>query len=825
MLATGVNFTAFNCESEASNFSALDIRDVSPCKSPDTDYEDVEVIKASLIQTNVPKTVKVLRCRLKLTKYIKEHGMHSHDFGKIHHEYDEKMMWAHPDLCKNMYAKRQFRCPTNLCGGTPSGLIHFPRDNEEKMWQWETSGTYDGENNAHSVMITTRAGQLVYGVETALLKITVSNHSANLEVSSKVLEIPSLHLRVKYGTGHHFDETAGILAWEAPDISCLERSAIIAKNANASIRRLKPEHRRKGEEHKNVGAILIVEDPKEERATGMVISENKDYCSAGCHETNIESLNVCIGADLDNIDQLEERPANQVTRLNMQSQGSYLAINSNLGLYDLHAKMQTSICELETRAVKQDFASILNVNNPYALEGMRTTDSEKPLDTVFDVLVRGSVAYFSRCSEENVEVLELENCTQQIPVRRANGDLYFVDPINYKMVKFPNIVECVDGLPIQYKINNKRYCHDPRHKRCPMGTEPTMIQPAVGGKARGIKVEDLPSLGDQLVSPRQIQQIKEVKKLHSLNHIVMDQVAHTAATATFAEDNRLGGVINIAMPLSKEDIDRLTSVVAGNMFFLFRWLGQIYLHVFGLMILFNLVKHIFETIYRMYYIYKAFGPGIWILKACGATMFSMSMLPMTILQATAEQAKEKLVEWREELLPPPDYERYQASVEHSKQRMDNIAEAVADLKRKIEPEKDTGDIVGPLYPSHMLHELSLVNQSTPNAPEISVFGPADENGRAPPTNFSTFRSEQGDNATSVVRAIQPQPRQPPVARIFRNPPPTCSGYPYGWKPTAVDRTIHEVSEHPDLATQNLEERKPPDGSERVEDTSDKPGGE
>ena len=108
----------------------------------------------------------------------------------------------------------------------------------------------------------------------------------------------------------------------------------------------------------------------------------------------------------------------------------------------------------------------------------------------------------------------------------------------------------------------------------------------------------------------------------------------------------------------------------------------------------------------------------------------------------------------------------------------------------------------------MLHELNLGNQSTPNAPEISVFGPADENGRAPPTNFSTFRSEQGDNVTSVVRAIQPQPRQPPVARIFRNPPPTCSGYPYGWKPTAVDRTLHEVSEHPDLATKAMQTSSP-----------------
>ena len=827
MLVTGVNFTAYDCESPANNFSALDIRDISPCKSPDTDYEDVEEVKATLIQTNVPKTISVIRCQLKLTKTVIPYGMHSHSFGKQYVEYDDQMIWASPSLCKTMYVTRQFNCPTQLCGGHPSGIIHFPDDNKQYKKQWETQGSYDKDNNAKTKEIKTTSGATVWGVETALLKIIVSNYSANLEVATQVVEIPSLHLRVKYQRESFYDEAIGLLAWDAPDISCHERSAVIARNANASIRRLKPDQRPKGEEHKNVGAILIVEDPKEERATGMVLSQNKDYCSTGCHETNIESLNVCIGTDLPHIDNLEDRPANQVTKLNMQSQGSYLAINSNLGLYDLHAKMQTSICELETRAIKQDFASILNVNNPYALEGMRTTDPEKSLDNAFDVIVMGSVAYFSQCREEIVEIVEVENCTQQIPVRRANGELYFVDPINYKLVKFPNIRECVAGLPVQFKVNGKRFCHDPRHRRCSEGTAPTMIQPAIGGKARGIKVEDLPSLGDQLVSPKQIQQIREIKKIHSLNHVVMDQVAYTAATATLSEDSRLGGIINIAMPLSEEDINRLTNMVAGNMFFLFKWLGQIYLNLFGLMIIFNVVKHLFECLYRMYYMYKVHGWGVYLFKACGATIFSLSFLPGDILKSTVETAQKSMKGWREDIMPPPDYERYQAVINQQAEAVDRLRKTVVRLianPRQLYTEDEVREIKRELYPSEALTELNLLNEQLPNAPQISVLGRelrvgGHSHGTGSIEQFTTFRPAEEQLPQPPLGpelfVSPPTPhngQHPDCTKLQPVPTPPRQGYPlnpyrYHWNAPTV-AVIHEA---PEITTEVLEERKPPDG--------------
>ena len=803
MLATGINFTAFDCETPASNWSALDIKDIAPCKSAETDYEDVENITVSLIQTNVPRSITVIRCRLKLTRTVETFGMHSHGFGKKFIEQDDKTIWAQPAFCRRMYKARQFNCPTQLCGGMPSGLIHFPKDGVESLKQWESIGSFDEAGNAKTREIKLKSGRIVWGVQTSVLKVMVSNYTALLEMPERVVEIEPLHLRLKYDSGSHFDEERGILTWDTPAITCHERSAVIAKDATASIRRLKPEHRRKGKEHANVGAILIIEDPEENRATGMVISENKDYCSMGCHETNIESLNVCIGSDVSNMDKLVERPANRITRLNMQSQGSYLALNSQLGLYDLHYKMQTSICRLETRAIKQDFASILNVNNMYALEGMRTTDPERPLDKVFDVIVRGAVAYFSQCREEMVEVIEVENCTQQIPVRRANGELYFVDPINLKMVKFPNIKECIAGLPVQYKINGKRYCHDPRHRRCAEGTHPTMIQPASGGKARGIKVEDLPSLGDQLISPRQMEQIRELKKVHSLNHIVMDQVSHNAATATWAEDSRMGGILDIAMPLSKEDVQRLTDMVAGNMFFLFKWLGQIYLHLFGLMIVFNVAKHLFECGYRMYYIYKAFGPGFWLLKAFGATIFSVSMLPKTILEEVARGTTQSLTNWREEVVPPPDYEQYQARVAQQEEQIKNIRNALLDFIQNPNNKKDQKEIdalVSTLYPSHELRGLEINNRNLPNGPDISVLG-RDQNRRRPPqdppsdsndgaptmSSFSvpalrTSNTMPHDGTAEAPPAYAPPPRNPqesdlPPAILDARPPPNSSSGP------------------------------------------------
>ena len=743
---TNVNTTAYDC-SINSNYSAVDLKDLNDCHSPETDYLPVEAINVSLIQTNVPIHINVLRCRLKLTKKAIVHGMNSHGY-RFYDNVRDKMLWLPPDACADMHSKegRKFLCPSEICGGKASDMIQIPRNDEEVRYDWQTRGSYDEGDNAIPTTFELTNGDTIYGVETAYLKIILSNYTATLNARTRVVEIPNLHARINFDQGFYYHETAGLLAWAKPDLNCSMFSTIITKDAPATIRKLKPEKRPTGAGNEYVGAIVIVEDEKANRATGVVLSETKDSCTANCHETNVDSLNVCIGSELDSLDPLETRPATRLTRLNMQSQGTYLDLNARLGRDELHAEMVTEICRIEKKLIHQDIASILNTANPYALVGMSTTDPDKPLDNVHDVVIMGSVAYFSKCRPEPVRVLEIANCTQQIPVVRANGDLWFMDSISSKLVEFPNVITCITGLPVQYKINGRFYCHDPVHRACPQGTEPNQLQPAAGEKGRGIQIDDLKHLGDLTTTAEQEYQIREHKKLAEMNYVVVNQMARNAALNTRDNSRRLGGIINIAMPLTDFDIDRLTDAVAGKMFFMFKILGQVYLHILGITMFLTVIKHLCECAYRMYYLYKHYGWGLWMWKAMFQTVFSVVALPKVMLMSSVKEVQNNFASQRDKILPKPDLKKYDDAIRHHNESIKHLRQCLLDLSTTA-PTHDRQRLVNHLYPiEDLVTESRRLLDEHANQPFFdpgeASYGPKVPNTYSDNPHFSSFKGDK-----------------------------------------------------------------------------------
>ena len=756
---TNINMTAYDC-SVNGNFSAVDLVDLNDCHNPETDYLPVENITVSLIQTNVPIHINVLRCKITLTKKVLVHGMSSYVY---HYEdnVDEKMIWITPQMCADIHSKegRTFMCTSNLCGGKPSSLFKIPFNDKEEMFSWQTRGAYDDKKNAIPTTFELENGKVIYGVETAYVKITLSNYTATLNAKTEVVEVPNLHARVDFHQGYHYHETAGLLAWAKPDINCSMFSTIIAKDSPATIRKLKPDKRPAGQGNDLVGAIVIVEDEEANRATGVVLAETRDSCTRGCHETNVDSLNVCIGGELDTLDPLETRPATRLTRLNLQSQGTYLQLNSKLERDELHAEMLTEICRIEKKLIHQDIASILNTANPYALVGMSTNNPDKPLGNVHDVVIMGSVAYFSKCRPEPVRVVEISNCTQQIPVIRADGSLWFVDSISSKLVEFPNVITCITGLPVQYKINGNFYCHDPVHRACPQGTEPNRLQPAAGEKGRGIQLDDLKHLGDLTTTVEQEFQIREHKKLSEMNYVVINQITRNAALNTRTESNRLGGLINIAMPLTDVDINRLTDAVAGRMFFMFKILGQVYLHILGITMFLTVIKHLFECAYRMYYLYQHYGWGMWMWKALFNTVFSVVALPKLLLVKSAKEMQKSFAQERDKILPSPDFQKYDELLKRHADNMSHLRQVVLDLASQAH-NVNNDEVLAKLYPVERVREETelLVNYR----PDIPFFNPGEaypgpdapsgyqDNPRFHP-NFNSFRNNQENQPSNAER--------------------------------------------------------------------------
>merc|ERR1739836_49222 len=248
-----------------------------------------------------------------------------------------------------------------------------------------------------------------------------------------------------------------MMAWEYREPQCEERLGVVASSTVTSIRRLKPQKRPGNGMQEYAGALAIMVNSTEQRASGVVISDERHLCLEHCFLTNVPQLLICIGGEdeIEKLDRIENRllDSTTISRINAQTQGNLLQISSKLEIVSLSRMLHTKICDLDARATRQDFAQLLNGPSPYALQGLATGMDDYPSfghnETAYTVSIRGSTAYFALCPPEQVQLVALPKCSLQVPVVRSDGTLAFVDPINRHLVDIPTWVECDSGLPVR----------------------------------------------------------------------------------------------------------------------------------------------------------------------------------------------------------------------------------------------------------------------------------------------------------------------------------------------------------------------------------------
>ena len=674
---TGINFTAFNCKhSFDGKWRGLDLTEVGSCPDGDTDYLPPQDEVVSLVQTHVPVKIELVRCDIRLSKKASVHEQRV-DWGlsKVDTLFQNERVSIPGSLCRDIALTRTFTCSNAMCNGQTSGRIGIELG-KRRSKVWYTRGGYDpgGFAQRHNFAYTSKEkGTTQYfGVEEATLDILIEKYPAFLDIETRTVWSETLAFRANYDLSSVSNDRHGTLTWDTgTNWECSKSMAVIATN-RASVRRL-VEDKRPGSRlvvnAEYAGAIVIVKNTTDRRAAGIVVSEFRNTCIDTCAQTNIPRLLICIETDVSKLDKVEDR-VNAITtmmRINQQSQGTYLELNANLNLFDLHTKMQEKICDLDVRTTKQDFAFLLNAKSaPYALRGMSTGVSDYQEfginQTAFTVSIRGSTAYFTRCSEENVEIVPLANCSLQIPVIRSNGQLSFADAINHHIIEYPTWVDCDQGLPVQYRIRDKYYCHTPgRHSTCPMGKIPIVLKPSIGA-VRGLKVEDMPVLGDLLLNARQQEKVAELIEVIELGPLIVDDMTEKVMHNTRGTDSNGHLRVHFGLPLTNLDFQAISFNVAYNMFFLFRWLGNVYLNLFGVFVIFSVIKHFTDTGLRMYFLYKRHGFGPWILRACWGSIWAMWALPKTILLKARDAVDEQFKRARDDALPPVDAMKMQMHI-------------------------------------------------------------------------------------------------------------------------------------------------------------------
>ena len=668
-----INLTAFDClKPDSKSWKGIDITRLQPCPSIDHDYLPVKNVTTSLVQSGLAVMTEVIKCDIRITQRIRYYDSSTH-WGSTQGKMlsDSRRIYLTGKRCRLLAQTLVFVCDTNSCGGNKnSPPISVVMDGDETQTSYYAAGHYSkGFSKRDKFYYQAReAGESKQyeGVMEVLVKIKVSKHNAFFDPRLDRIWSEELPFQAKWS----IQETAvdidryGTLAWEYREPQCEERLGVVAAPTVTSIRRLKPQKRPGNGMQEYAGALAIMVNTTEQRASGVVISDEKHLCLEHCFLTNVPQLLICIGGEekIEKLDRIETRLLDSATisRINAQTQSNLLQISSKLEIVSLSRMLHTKICDLDARATRQDFAQLLNGPSPYALQGLATGIDDYPSfghnETAYTVSIRGSTAYFAVCPSEQVQLVALPKCSLQIPVVRADSTLAFVDPINRHLIDIPTWVKCDSGLPVQFFIDNVYYCQGvDTIDVCPARTLPTVLQPSVG-KARGLRVDELPALGLQTINYKQTQMISEIVREQEYGKIIQNKLVRATIESTDEITEGNGGLVGIRLgiPLSGIDIALVANGVAAQLYFMFKWFGDLYLNLIGIVFIISLTRQFLFFWLRVYQVTRIYGCGRWLLYAIFNSLWVTLAMPKLVLKAVYDKAEEEFSKQRVGDLPIPD---------------------------------------------------------------------------------------------------------------------------------------------------------------------------
>ena len=85
---------------------------------------------------------------------------------------------------------------------------------------------------------------------------------------------------------------------------------------------------------------------------------------------------------------------------------------------------------------------------------MQLAQSGKAVNNTQAITRRGIIGYLHNCTAKAARLVQVNNCTQQIPCEVEDSvtgkpRLAFADPVNFHLLDYPTVIKCTPGLLVQ----------------------------------------------------------------------------------------------------------------------------------------------------------------------------------------------------------------------------------------------------------------------------------------------------------------------------------------------------------------------------------------
>ena len=425
-------------------------------------------------------------------------------------------------------------------------------------------------------------------------------------------------------------------------------------------------HRTAAPDKSLMGALLTVIPDAEDtthlsKAFGLVLKYPTTICGTQAYQSNLEDTYVVFLRDGDEgIDANPMAVPSDPSVLSLATQSSLLHITTNLRLEDMYQQFHKQICANERRG-------LLNM-----LQNVRSSDSGDVVAPLFGrghmVMKAGSVAHIIECVPVDVQLnLAYDKCSAEIPVLKPISDNetvpYFVHPISRILTPTETELPCSSKFPQVFRLDDGQYvCNAGKGMtRC---MRPTIIQPATNDLPVEEWVDFTRAMSIGIMSQPEIQALS--MKLH--HHSYLQHMAARQLWMAYDEGNiGPGSDVNFILPV--DQLDRIVNVIENKFFPVFRFMGDAFAIVFGILVFAAMVAYFLGTVIRIWREWHTYGCTPYMPLVFCSSIWEMWRLPLAMVKGAVNASKN------------------QGSFGHT-----DLNEALALISEELQRQKDKGHL-------------------------------------------------------------------------------------------------------------------------------------
>lgn len=664
----------YDCAADGLNVTTLSLLDVEQC--PNYMLEDIrEEQEIQVLQQRETYDIHMFRCSVHYTYQITYCGMHSHS-SRVRNGEGVGIWPVSPSECMQMHKTRTL----NILGRTIIDLKLNVSDSRRIV----LAGGADNSGNCQGSPLTIGDDTWNEVYATADISIVLHDFTGSHRVSDNVVVTPS-GLTCPFVDGNCLDVETGFLTWDTTRRTGCDPTSyhVLYTGRSQKVTVLEQNSER---------VKYTLYSVKSGNFLATLIQQTKiEVCGMDMYTTDhskILILEITKGVRYFKKDILPTKDMDLFLYVNAKF--THLEQHNRNELTRLYTTIMKETCEIKRHSLKTllTVAAIDPVEFAYTYMG-------KP---GYTGLLMGETINIVQCKPIYVTKATIDNCYLELPVNYSNR-VYFMSPKSHILQKTGTPLTCSMFMQPNYKLENKWFASS---NHLVLTKDPTIISVSMTPTWTYTNAGDLAKAG--------IYTEEDISRLRSQIMYPSERKAISQTiSAAINQDSVISDTMIFKNLLTKEMVEDSITTFFGATWSHFVSIGTFFSGIFGLMLIFKLIKLFFDTIVNTRGLYEVYGFGWRLIAGIWDAATTYFLSPHHVMKH-----KEKRTKSCDQANPPPynnDLQLQDVNVVSQKSEMTLYPTISAPFN---DEDKDTSNVseAAAILPHHASTNNTQVNHTS-----------------------------------------------------------------------------------------------------------------